>query len=355
MKEKLNELRQQGKNIYSFSKLGTFNNCEYEYYNTYVLKKKGIDNIYTLMGSELHNGIEQIYKNELDIEEFKKEFENRLIELELNGVKFPSESIGDSWKADVGHFLNNFKKIDSKKILEKLLVFEISDGIYLQGYVDAILPSEKGKPFVSIYDWKTSSKFTGKKLNEAGRQLLMYKLALEQTTDLKVDKILWFMVKYVYVCTQGKTKVKKKMCNRGKWVKEIRKQLEKEMHSLEYEDFEIDLLLDNAVKENSIDYLPEEIKNKYWLEDCLVEYEATEEKINELKNYITDTVEKIENKDREDETQWEPVKIDKYNSFYCSVLCGHRKTCKFYKDFLNTSSNEFKKKEKADLFDNLFS
>nr|WP_233499550.1 hypothetical protein [Bacillus velezensis] len=39
-----------------------------------------------------------------------------------------------------------------------------------------------------MYDWKTSSKFAGKKLNEAGRQLLMYKLALEQTTDLKVDK-----------------------------------------------------------------------------------------------------------------------------------------------------------------------
>lgn len=127
------------------------------------------------------------------------------------------------------------------------------------------------------------------------------------------------------------------------------------MYRLEYDDFEIDLLLDNAVKENSIDCLPEEIKNKYWLEDCMVEYEVTEEKINELKDYITDTVKKIENKDREDETQWEPVKIDKYNSFYCSVLCGHRKTCKFYKDFLNKSSNKFKKKDKTDLFDNLFS
>ncbi|MGE0910448.1 PD-(D/E)XK nuclease family protein [Bacillus atrophaeus] len=355
MKNKLDELRQQGKNIYSFSKLGTFNNCEYEYYNTYVLKKKGIDNIYTLMGSELHNGIEQIYKNELDIGEFKKGVENKLIELELNGVNFPSDSIGDSWKADTGHFLNNFNKIDSKMILEKLLVFEISDGIYLQGYVDAILPSEKGKPYVSIYDWKTSSKFTGKKLDEAGRQLLMYKLALEQTTDLKVDKILWFMVKYVYVCTQGKTKVKKKMCNRGKWVKEIHKQLEKEMQRLKYDDFEIELLLGNAVKENNIESLPEGVKNKFWLEDCTVEYDVTEEKIEELKNYITNTVEKIENKDREDESEWKPVKIDKYNSFYCSVLCGHRKTCKFYKEFLNKSSNKFKKKDKTDLFDNLFS
>ncbi|MEC2137406.1 PD-(D/E)XK nuclease family protein [Bacillus subtilis] len=353
MKDKLNELREQGKNIYSFSKLGTFNNCEYEYYNTYVLKKKGIDNIYTLMGSELHNGIEKIYKNELDIKKFKKDFENRLIELEMNGVSFPSESIGDSWKADVGHFMNNFNKIDSKMILEKLMVFEIAEGIYLQGYVDAILPSEKGKPYVSIYDWKTSSKFTGKKLNEAGRQLLMYKLALEQTTNLKVDKILWFMVKYVYVCTHGKTKVIKKMCNRGKWVKEMRKQLEKQMKNLRYDDFEIEVMLDNVVKENNLNSLPEEVKNKFWLEDCTVEYEVTDEKVNELKNYIADTVERIENKDREDEKQWQPVKINKFNSFYCSVLCGHRKTCKFYKEFLE--SNKFKKKNNTDMFDNLFS
>ncbi|WP_233499524.1 hypothetical protein [Bacillus velezensis] len=77
------------------------------------------------------------------MENLKRDFENRLIELELNGVNFPSDSIGDSWKADVGHFLNNFNKIDSKMVLEKLLVFEISDGIYLQGYVDAILPVKK--------------------------------------------------------------------------------------------------------------------------------------------------------------------------------------------------------------------
>ncbi|MDI3411787.1 hypothetical protein QKW52_22390 [Bacillus sonorensis] len=61
----------------------------------------------------------------------------------MNGINFPSETIGDSWKADVGHFINTFNKIDSKMILEKLLVFEIVDGVYLQGYVDAILPSKK--------------------------------------------------------------------------------------------------------------------------------------------------------------------------------------------------------------------
>ena len=355
MEDKLNELKEQGKNIYSFSKLGTFNNCEYEYYNTYILKKKGIENIYTIMGSELHDGIEQIYRNKLDIEKFKKDFENRLLELEMNGISFPSETIGDSWKADVGHFINNFNKIDSKMILEKLRVFEITDGVYFQGYVDAILPSEKGKPYVNIYDWKTSSKFTGKKLNEAGRQLLMYKLAIENTTNLKVDKIMWFMIKYVYVCSQGKKKIKKKMCNRGKWVKEIRNQLEKDLKNNGMDDFEIELLLDNAVKQNTLECLPDEIKNKYWLEDCIVEYEITEERINELKDYVVNTVNEIESKDASNEAVWKPVEINKYNSFYCSVLCGHRKTCKFYKEFLDKSSKQFKKKDKVDVFDNLFS
>ncbi|MEC0685127.1 hypothetical protein P8888_19295, partial [Bacillus haynesii] len=114
-------------------------------------------------------------------------------------------------------------------------------------------------------------------------------------------------------------------------------------------------LLDNAVEQNTLDCLPDEIKHKYWLEDCIVEYEITEERINELKDYVFSTVNEIESKDASNEAEWKPVEINKYNSFYCSVLCGHRRTCKFYKEFFEKSSNQFKKKNKVDVFDNLFS
>jgi hypothetical protein len=351
-KEKLEELKSNGARLFSFSKLGTFNNCEYEYYKTYVKKEKGIENCYTLLGSTIHDNIELIYSGESDLEKFKADYETKLIELEMLGINFPSEKIGDSWKADVGHFLKHYSKINSKMLLEKLIVFEIEDNLWMQGYIDAIKPSEKGKPYVEIIDWKTSSKFSGKKLTEAGRQLLMYKVGIEDNSPLKVDKVMWFMVKYLYVCTMQKNgKVKKKMCNRGKWVKEIKTQVEKELHKLNIDDFELELLLDKATEDNNLDSLPKEVQQQFWLEDCIVEYEITDEKIDELKRYVVDTVDKIESKDYEDESDWKPVEINKQNSFYCSVLCGHRKTCKFYKQFLEENADSFDKKNKKDEFD----
>jgi ATP-dependent helicase/DNAse subunit B len=352
LKEKLEELRKSGAKIYSFSKLGTFNNCEYEYYNTYIKRTRGIDNVYTLLGSLLHDNIESIYKGESDIEQFKTNYTNKLVELELLGFKFPSDKIGDSWKKDMEHFLNNFNKIDTKMLLEKLIVFEIIPGIFMQGYIDAILPSEKGKPYVNIYDWKSSSKFTGKKLGEAGRQLLMYKLGLEASTELKVAKVMWFMVKYINVCTTLKNgNVKKKMCNRGKWVHEMRTSLTKELRISGMDDFEIEMLLDKSVEENNITRLPKSVQEKFWLEDCIVEHEASDENIAELKKYVADTVAAIEGKDQTNDDEWKPVEITKYNSFYCSVLCGHRKSCPFYKNFLEQNADSFEKKDKKDEFD----
>lgn len=354
--DKLQKLREKGITVYSFSRLGTHETCPYEYYNTYILKNRGIENIYTLLGSEIHQNKESIYKGESDRATFKKNFENKIIELEMLNYKFPNEKTAESWKRDMFHYVNNFKIIDKKAVLEQLIVFEI-DGIWLQGYIDVIFPSNKGKPYVNVVDWKSSSKFSGKKLTEAGRQLIMYKLGLEATTNFKVDKVMWGMLKYLNVCWKLKNgKTKKKMCNRGKWVKEMRNTFAKDMYKLEMEDFEIELLLDKAEEENSIECLPEEIKEKYWVEDCFVEYEITDEKIEEFKQYVKDTVREIESKDPNNEDEWEGVEITKYNSFYCSNLCGHRKTCKYYKTFLDENADSFEKKEKKDKmsFENLF-
>lgn len=355
--DKLQELKDAGIKVYSFSKLGSFINCEFEYYNSYILKNRGVENVYTLLGSCIHNNLEDIYSGSGDKSSFKTNYTDKLIELEMSGITFPNDKIGDSYKADVLHFVENFNKLNTKMIQEQLIVFEIADGIWMQGYIDAIIPSEKGNPFVNIIDWKTSSKFSGKKLNEAGRQLLMYKIGLEATTNKKVDKVMWCMVKYINVCSMQKNgKVKKKMCNRGKWVKELTKQLEKDLHTLSIDEFELELLLDKAISDNNLESLPKEIQDKYWLEDCYVEYEITDEKVEEFKKHVVDTVNEIENKDKENEDVWEAVEISKFNSFYCSTLCGHRKTCKHYKKFLEENADGFDKKDKKNEidFDDLF-
>jgi hypothetical protein len=352
LEEKLEELKKQGAKIYSYSRLGTIENCEYEYYNTYIKGDRGIDNVYTLLGSLIHQGIEDIYSDKSDISKFKKAYDNKLMELEMLGINFPSEKIAYSWKKDVGHFVNNFNKIDKKMLLEKLFLIEIDDGVWIQGYIDAILPSDQGKPYVDVYDWKSSSKFAGSKLQEAGRQLLLYKLGVEDNTNLKVDKVMWFMVKYIYVCnTQKNGKIKKKMCNRGKWVKEIKNPLEKALGELGIDDFELEMMMDKAIEDNNLKGLPQDIQDMFWLEDCIVEYDTSDENMNELKQYIRNTINKIESKDPNNEDDWTPVDINKSNSFYCSVLCGHRRTCKYYKQFLKDNADNFDKKEKRDEFD----
>jgi len=235
---------------------------------------------------------------------------------------------------------------------EELIVFQTDDDEFFQGYIDAIVPSEKGKPYVNIIDWKTSSKFSGKKLNEAGRQLLMYGLGLEQTTSYKVDKIMWFMVKYLYVCNVQKNgKTKRKMCNRGKWVKEIKNPLEKALYKLGIDEFEVDMMLDNAIENNNLEGLPQEIQDEYWLQDCFVEYEVTDEKVEELKAYLKNTIIDINNKNKDDESEWKAVEITKYDSFYCATLCGHRKHCKFYKKFLKENVDDFEKRDKSEFGD----
>ena len=348
----------EGKKVYSYSKINTFNGCQLEFFKTYIAKEKSRDNVYSYFGDKLHLGIEKIYRGESTVEEMQRQFTDYLVEGEMLGYKFPNEVIKNSWEKDIQHFIDNFTPIEKKFVLERHFVLELENDIVLQGYIDAMVQSEKGKGYVDIIDWKSRSKFRGKKLKEAGRQLLMYKLAIESTSNLKVDKLMWFMMKYLNVCWKLKNgKTKKKMCNRGKWVKEMKNPFTKDLQALGYDDFEIEMLLDEAIANNSIDTLPDEIKDKYTLEDCFVEYEVTNQDIEEFKTYVIETIEKIEGKSKVEE-EWKPLEITKYESFYCSNLCGHKSTCGAYQTFIAENAEGFVKKEnntsEKDEFEDLF-
>lgn len=354
VEEKLKELKEKGIPVYSISRLNTFHSCPYEYYKTYIDGERGKNNVYGFMGTFIHDNIENIYRGVSTTEEFKKNFTNKLIELDMLNITFPSDNIRWNWVKDVGHFIDHFKPVKTKMAIETLILFQIN-GIYLQGYIDAIVPSEKGYPYVNIIDWKTSSKYNGKKLLEAGRQLVLYKLGLEAMTNYKVDKVMWNMIKYVNVCWKLKNgKIKKKMCSRGKWIKEMKNQLLHDLQRLSLPEFEIEFLMDQAIEENDITHLPKEIRDKYWLEECFVEYEITDEIIAEFVKYVTDTVKEIESRGTDPEN-WQPIEINNKTSFYCNHLCSHRDTCPARKAFLEANSDKFEEKDKEeDEFSVLF-
>ena len=60
---KVKELQAQDIEVWSISKLNTYDNCPYGYYKTYIDKDRGKDNIYSFAGSEIHDVIEDIYND----------------------------------------------------------------------------------------------------------------------------------------------------------------------------------------------------------------------------------------------------------------------------------------------------
>ena len=342
--EKIDELKKQGKQIWSISRLNAFNQCEYGYYKTYIEGDRGLGNIYSHLGSVSHDSLESYYNGEIDRNKIVSSLESGLDEADMLDIKFPNETIADNWKADMRHFVLNFSKLPKPLNTEEFLLFELAPDLWVQGYVDA---EEPDGDVLNIYDWKTSSKFDKDKLLDAGRQLIVYKIGRE-SEGKKVGKIAWCMLKYLYVCYNQKNgKPKRVMCNRGKWVKEFSKQtwLVKQFVDIGMDEFEYQMLIDEAVSTNSIENFPKEIKDLIWFEDAFVEYEATDELIEETKSYVVNTVSRINSKSKIKD-DWKPVEINQKNSFFCTHLCNHRKNCEYLKKFYDTLKEDGNEEDK---------
>ena len=331
--KQIEALKNRGITVYSISRLNTFNACQYAYYLSYIQKEKGKQNIYGLAGEAIHDGIELIYQGKEEKSSLKQRLDDMLTKCDLFNVHFPTETIKNNWIVDMKHFVNNFSLINKKIITEQFILYEIAEEIWVQGYIDALFTGENKT--IDIIDWKSSSRFTGNKLLEAGRQLLLYKDAIEKTTNKQIGKIGWYMTKYVYICSKYKNgKTKRKMCSRRKWVKEISQELIKKLKKLGNEDFIIEILIDQAIIKNNLSNMPQKIQDEYWLEDCIVYYDYDDKKMEECRNYVIEAVKKIEGKNKDNINDWKPVEINDKNSFFCKVLCNHRETCKYLKKYL---------------------
>ena len=234
VQKKIKSLYSQDKNIYSISKINLYHNCQYAYYLSYINKEDRVQNIYSYAGGYIHDILEKIYDNDLkyDITNIKKDFEDMILECELLGYKFPTEQIRKNWISDMTHFVSNYKKLDMDVLMTEEQILMNIDNIWFQGFIDIIKQNENS---IDILDWKTSSKFSGKdKLRDAGRQLLLYKLAKEKQ-GFKVDRVGWFMTKYLnvtYTLKNGKQVTR--MLNRGKWVSDFQKALTSIMDQADY-------------------------------------------------------------------------------------------------------------------------
>lgn len=348
--EQIQQLQNSGVELYSISKLDNINNCLYASYLTYRKGIKGSNNIYAITGTKMHEVLESIAKGEATEKDLMPAMETELLNVELFGFKFPTEQIRDGWIQDMTHFCNHYKMPEGIYDTEQLFLYKTDDGHYLRGYIDLIDHHFDGT--IDIYDHKSSSMYSSKAIEEHARQLLVYMLAKQQE-GFKVNKVAWHFMKYVNATYKNKKgQLTTKIIERRKIGSELLKYVSEK---IDMNNLGSDLILNEFVKTNDINVLPEEVRKEFTIEPCLVEFEITQEAIDECKQYIANTIAKWESLADKGEEAYPPREFTTTqkngkvvrDSFFCQTLCPHESRCPYIHDYLLTVENQ---KEADDLF-----
>lgn len=349
--------------IFSWSKYKTYLDDTYTYYLKYVAKipPDRFDGIYAKSGGDIHECIEAFYKGELDHQGMLDKYEELLFENTLNGLKYDrsdeekNKSIGDKYENCIRHFLLNHKRIPYKICLEEFIGSVIGD-TYFQGYIDACHIEERNDvPKVVITDWKSSSIYKNDKYEHEKGQLLIYVEGMHQKGIAYEDIIArWNFLKYVNVTVTQKAidketkqhKTKVRTLERHNYVEQLETSIRMWMKALsKFDEDTNEYLIGECIKNNTLDGLPIDVRNKFTVNDCYVEIEFTEDDITELKNNIIATINEIKEKTEEyvalestDKEQAERVwwqEVTDSHSFFMANLSDYSADLhKPYKEYL---------------------
>lgn len=334
---RLQALLDQGIELYSISKLDSINTCLYASYLTYRKDDRGNNNIYAMLGTKMHEVLEQIAKGEATEADLMPALKSELLDMELFGFKFPTEQIKNGWIQDMTNFCNTYKMAEGRYATEELFIYKTDDGHYIRGYIDLIDQHFDGT--IDIYDHKSSSMYSSASMEEHARQLLVYMLAKQQE-GYKVNKIAWHFMKYVEVIYRdAKGKSKSRIIERRKIYEETKGYVEKALEAEGYDEFDIDIWLTQLQMNNTFDGIPLE---GFEIKPAIIEYEVTQEAIDECKKYIADTIAKWEALEDKDESAYIPREFTKTQKngkvvpdlFYCTQICSHMHHCSHVHQYL---------------------
>ena len=270
---------------FSYSKLSTFHTCKRAYYINYILGQRNSDNIYSILGTSVHECVEGLLQQELTREQAIEKFEQDLDFADVLGFTFISDKTKNNFTTSIYHYLNHFEFDKNVEIeIEKPFCLEFDD-YCVQGYIDLIIHNSDGT--VSIVDLKTSSMYSKKSIEEDHcYQLLIYALALENEGYIVRD-VSWDMMKYAQVKTKRSTK----------------NVLRSELDTDEFKP-------------------------------CKIYFPLNEESKKKCLNWIEDTVKEIRSMDIFD--NWECID----NSFYCQNICK-QESCERFKELKRNYAKNF--------------
>ena len=340
------------KTLWSWSRYNTYKTDPYEYYLKYILRAEEDkqNSIYTYSGSLCHDILEQYYDGKIEQEDMIGLYEDGLLTMNIAEYKYDrndsekNENIANKYESCVRHFFKNHKKPEYSMALELFTTIKITDNIVFQGYIDnTAIATKQNIKHIVVTDYKTSTIYKGEKLEKESGQLLLYADGIRQKTGLPLNQITiqYLFLKYVTVrCLQANGKWKNRYILRNaigeSLISNVKMWLKKEGYLDNLDDY-----IGDMVMTNSINGLPQTVRDKFVISDCYVEVPLSEEKINELKTDIITTISKIEEKTDEykkiedENIFWQEV-TDK-DSYRLAVLSGYsRKLHKPYNEYLKS-------------------
>ncbi len=316
-KEELNEICKQlnVKTLDSWSKYHCYKQDHWEAFLKYILHEKEdrTNGIYAVSGGYCHDIIEKFYKDEIKHEDMIDLYEDSLLTMNIAELKYDrndsekNEKIATKYENCIRHFFRNHDVIKKPHRIEHFITIRISEDIVLQGYIDFLFTEkyqdENGneRTRIRIVDWKTSTRYTGQKIDAECGQLVIYAEGIRQALGIPLEDIIceWNFLKYVTVTYEQKNgTLKDRYIERNSIGESLVNTAKMWLKHFGYED-DIDSYIDTMILDNTIDCLPSEVRDKFTIKDCYVEVSLNEEKIEELKADIVAVIHEFREKEKE--------------------------------------------------------
>lgn len=368
-KEQLQNLKKkyQVDELWSYSKYDTYLTSPYLFFLKYVKHENPENEVvsaYAPLGTAAHDILEDLYtKEDLDnnamVKRYLEEWDyniNVLDEKFDRGSEEKDLSIRDRYLDNMKLFFRDYKKLPYDTYSEGHVTIEVAKNIVFHGYIDATYKDKDGN-FV-ITDYKTSSIYRGEQLITHSYQLVLYCEGIRQMgVPANKIKCCFNFLKYLnysYLKADGKNYSAGSIIERRDLGKKIQPKLIWWCDKLGCSEEQKNEYIAEVTRSNSIDCLPDNLKDKFKIECARVFLEDPFKIYEELKLRIVNDVKEIQDKiikynDTNDEKIfWDEEDNLKKQSYFFNVLMEYSiSQHKPYADYLNRQEAE--KKEAEDL------
>lgn len=323
--------------LWSWSRMSTYMTSKFEYLLKYILKSKEdrCDSCYVVLGTICHDTLDKFYEGQIQYEDMIDDYNDGFTTaITIADLKFnrsdeeKNKSIGEKYNENLVHFFKNHTVYKHKILVEKPVVVDINGNVFV-GYIDALYKDDDGN--YTILDFKSSSIYTGKTLEENSGQLTIYGIGLHQM-GIPLDKIrcCFNFLKYCTIKYEQKNgAIKYRNIERCKIGESLQSNAKTWLKAFGYEP---DEYLMKLLDTNNIDCLPDEVREKYEITDCHVDIGLNEKLIDKWVDIITTTIKDIELREKDyDETKslqcfWDDEEDVKRESYYFANLCSYSAT-----------------------------